>query len=371
MTHHELPLDGDVTSLLEASPTYAEVLRALRERPRRWLVTGAAGFIGSNLSEVLLRQGQEVVGLDDLSTGYPDNLRDVEARVGPAAWSRFRFVQGDIADPQVVASAAEGAAVILHHAAFVSVPASIEDPGAAHRINATGFLHVLNAARRNGPGQDGAARVVYAASSASYGDDDSPVKQEHRLGRPLSMYAATKTANELYAAVFAETYGLDSVGLRYFNIFGPRQDPNGAYAAVIPKWVANLAQGEPCMIFGDGRTTRDFCHVANVVGANLLAATAEDEAALNRVFNIGTGGSTTLAELFVAIRDAMARAVPDRPDLSEAEPEYGPFREGDVRHSEADITNAREVLGYRPVVGVRDGIDLTIRRFLRDAAPAG
>ena len=357
---------ADVARLLEESAAYAPILRGLRDAPRRWLVTGAAGFIGSNLSEVLLKTGQEVVGLDDLSTGYRANLDDVAERVGPDAWRRFRLVPGDVANSADVDGAVRGVDAILHHAAFVSVPASVRDPVAAHHANATGFLNVLDAARRHG-----SPRVVYAASSASYGDDDAPVKTEPRLGRPLSMYAATKTANELYAAVFAETYGLDAVGLRYFNIFGPRQDPNGAYAAVIPKWVAGLAAGEPCFIFGDGETTRDFCHVANVVGANLAAATTDDAAALNEVYNIGTGGSTTLNELFVAIRDAMARALPDRPELAHARPEYGPFREGDVRHSRADVTKARETLGYRTVVGVEDGIDHTIRRFLRAAAPTG
>lgn len=355
---------SDVLGLLEASPTYAPVLRRLRERPRRWLVTGAAGFIGSNLSEVLLRSGQEVVGLDDLSTGYRANLDDVAERVGPEAWRAFHFLEGSVARAEDVERAMSGVDAVLHHAAFVSVPASVKDPLGAHHVNATGFLNVLEAAR-----QEGSPRVVYAASSASYGDDDAPVKREDRLGKPLSMYAATKTANELYAAVFHETYDLDAVGLRYFNIFGPRQDPNGAYAAVIPKWVASLARGEPCVIFGDGETTRDFCHVANVVGANLLAATHEDDEALNEVYNIGTGGSTTLAELFVAIRDAMARELPDR-GLAQAEPEYGPFREGDVRHSRADVSKAEARLGFRPVVDVEEGIDHTIRRFLRDAAPA-
>lgn len=355
-----------VAELLEASPDYSPILRGLRERPRRWLVTGAAGFIGSNLTEVLLRHGQEVVGLDDLSTGYRENLVDVETRVDASSWSRFRFVRGDVADVDAVATATRGVDVVLHHAAFVSVPASIRDPIGAHHANATGFLHVLNAAS-----EAGAKRVVYAASSASYGDDDAPVKLEGRLGRPLSMYAATKTANELYAAVFARTAGLDSVGLRYFNIFGPRQDPGGAYAAVIPKWIAALAAGERCTIFGDGETTRDFCHVANVVGANLLAASSDDASALNEVYNIGTGGSTTLNELFTAIRDALARALPDRADLRDAEPDHGPFREGDVRHSRADVSKAREVLGYRPVLDVHRGIDHTIERYLATAQLVG
>ena len=357
---------ADVAALLDADPIYGAVLQGLRDRPRRWLVTGAAGFIGSNLSEVLLKSGQTVVGLDDLSTGYRANLDDVRRRVGADAWRRFTLTEGDVARAEDVEPAVAGVDAVLHHAAFVSVPASVRDPVAAHHANATGFLNVLDAARRNG-----SPRVVYAASSASYGDDDAPVKREDRLGRPLSMYAATKTANELYAAVFAETYGLDTVGLRYFNIFGPRQDPNGAYAAVIPKWVAGLAGGEPCVIFGDGETTRDFCHVANVVGANLLAATTEDAAALNEVYNIGTGGSTTLNELFVTIRDAMARRLPDRPALRQAQPQYGPFRPGDVRHSRADVGKAHERLGFRVVVDVDEGIDHTIGRFLRAAVPTG
>lgn len=350
---------ADIHELLRASAIYGPVLERLRAAPRRWLVTGAAGFIGSNLAEVLLKADQDVVGFDDFSTGYRSNLDDVATRVGPVRWKRFTLIEGSVADASAVASAVRGADVVLHHAAFVSVPASVRDPLGAHHANATGFLNVLDASRR-----DGVSRVVYAASSASYGDDDAPVKVEERLGRPLSMYAATKTANELYASAFAEAYGLTSVGLRYFNIFGPRQDPNGAYAAVIPKWMASLAQGHACTIFGDGETTRDFCHVANVVGANLLAASTEESAALDEVYNIGTGGSFTLNELYSTLRDGLAAASEGDAGIGVLEPEYGPFREGDVRHSRADIRKAERSLGYRPVVGVAEGLELTLRRYL-------
>jgi UDP-N-acetylglucosamine/UDP-N-acetylgalactosamine 4-epimerase len=346
--------------LLSGAPAYASVLAALRAEPRRWLVTGGAGFIGSHLVEALLGLGQEVVVLDDLSTGFLANLDDVRARVGGAR-ERLRFVEGDLRDAAAVAAAATGARVILHHAAAVSVPGSIDDPVTTHDINVTGFLHVLQAARATG------ARVVYAASSASYGDDPADVKVEDRLGRPLSPYAASKTANELYAAAFDAAYGLESVGLRYFNVFGARQDPHGAYAAVIPAWIDALVRGDRCRVHGDGLQTRDFCHVANVVGANLLAATTTAPAALGGVYNVGTGARTTLLELHEAILEALREAFPDRPDLASSAPEFGPARAGDVRHSCADVARARAVLDFEPVVGLRAGIGHTLAWFLPGA----
>jgi len=345
---------------LSGSAAYAATLAALRAEPRRWLVTGGAGFIGSHLVEALLGLGQEVVVLDDLSTGYLANLDDVRARVGGAA-ARLRFVGGDLRDAAAVAVAADGARVILHHAAVVSVPGSIDDPATTHDINVTGFLHVLQAARATG------ARVVYAASSASYGDDPADVKVEERLGRPLSPYAASKTANELYAAAFGAAYGLETVGLRYFNVFGARQDPRGAYAAVIPAWIDALLRGDRCRVHGDGLQTRDFCHVANVVGANLLAAATSAPAALGRAFNVGTGARTTLLELHDAIVEAVREALPGRSELASAAPEFGPARPGDVRHSCADVGRARAVLGFEPVVGLREGIGHTLRSSLAAA----
>ena len=351
---------ASAVDLLAGAPTYAAAMAELRAAPRRWLVTGGAGFIGSHLVEALLGLGQEVVVvLDDLSSGKLANLDDVRARVGPDATARLDFVRGDLRDAEAVARASEGVAVVLHHAAQVSVPGSIDDPVATHHVNATGFLHVLEAARAVD------ARVVYAASSASYGDDPADVKVEDRVGRPLSPYAATKTANEAYAAAYGQAYGVETVGLRYFNVFGPRQDPRGAYAAVIPAWIDALAQRGRCPVHGDGLTTRDFCHVANVVGANLLAATTASSAALGGAFNVGTGERTTLLELHDALLAAIRDARPERTAGLDPEPAFGPFRPGDVRHSCADITRARDLLGYRPVVGLRDGIAHTLVWFLR------
>jgi UDP-N-acetylglucosamine/UDP-N-acetylgalactosamine 4-epimerase len=349
-------IDVDPTAALERVPAFAAARRELRARPRRWLVTGAAGFIGSHLCEALLRCGQEVVGLDDYSTGSRANLDHVRAEVGAEAARRLTMIEGDVTRPGDVARALRGAEVVLHHAAFVSVPASVEDPVAAHRINTVGFLEVLEAARR-----EGVKRLVYATTSARYGDDDADVKREDRLGRPLSMYAATKGANELYAAAYAASYGLETVGLRYFNVFGARQDPAGAYAAVIPAWIDRLARGEPCDVHGDGLTTRDFCHVVNVVGANLVAATTADPAALNRVYNVGTGEATTLLELFATIRAAVAAR---HPASAAAVARHGPFRPGDVRHSCADVTLARTLLGYDTAVDLSEGVVRTLDWYL-------
>ena len=353
----------DVRRFLEDAEPYAGRIAELRARPRRWLVTGAAGFIGSHLTQALLGWGQTVVGLDDLSTGFRANLDDVRGRVGAEAAARLRFVEGDVTRYADVSEAARGVDVILHHAAFVSVPKSVEDPVGCHRVNVEGFLNVLQAARAAG-----VERVVYAASSASYGDDDAPVKREEVVGAPLSMYAASKSANELYADAFAATYGTRAVGLRYFNVFGPRQDPAGAYAAVIPAWIERLRGGATCVVHGDGGQTRDFCHVANVVGANLLAATRPADPGWHRVYNVGTGGSTDLLALFAALRDAVA-AHPEAPaGAADARAEHGPPRPGDVRHSRADVGRAERELGYRPVVDVAGGIAHTVGWFLREDA---
>ncbi len=353
----------DVRRFLDDVEPYAERIAALRARPRSFAVTGAAGFIGSHLTQALLGWGQTVVGLDDLSTGYRANVEDVRARVGAAAAERYRFVEGDVTRPDDVAAAVRGADVVLHHAAFVSVPKSVEDPFGCHRVNVEGFLNVLQAAEAAG-----VERVVYAASSASYGDDDAPVKREEVLGAPLSMYAASKSANELYAAAFAATGGTRSVGLRYFNVFGPRQDPAGAYAAVIPAWIDRLRNGAACVVHGDGGQTRDFCHVANVVGANLLAATHPAEPGWHRVYNVATGGSTDLLELFDALRDALAAHPAAPAGVAAAQAEHGPPRLGDVRHSRADVGRAERELGDRPVVDVATGIAHTVGWFLSEGA---
>lgn len=327
---------------------FESVVSRLREEPRRWLVTGCAGFIGSNLVEQLLGLGQHVVGLDNFATGHRRNLDDVRHIVGDEGWSRFRFVEGDIRSLDVCREACAGVEVVLHQAALGSVPLSVDDPLTANQVNVDGFLHMLVAAR-----DAGVRRFVYAASSAAYGDDPQQAKVEDSVGRPLSPYAVTKYVNELYAGVFERTYGLGTVGLRYFNVFGPRQDPEGAYAAVIPRWVGELLSGRRCVILGDGETSRDFCYVGDVVQANLLAAFATGEGVTGEVYNVAFGERTTLNQLFGMIRDSL---VPYRPEVAGARPEYGDFRAGDIRHSQADISKARTRLGYRPEHTPRSGL---------------
>jgi UDP-N-acetylglucosamine/UDP-N-acetylgalactosamine 4-epimerase len=326
---------------------YLAVEEELRRSPRTWLVTGAAGFIGSNLVERLLELGQTVVGLDNFATGHPHNLEDIRSCVGEEAWSRFHFIEGDIRDLEDCRRACEGIEIVLHQAALGSVPRSIENPIATNQANIDGFLNMLVAAR-----DAGVRRFVYAASSSTYGDHPGLPKVEDRIGRPLSPYAVTKYVNELYASVFQRTYGLETIGLRYFNVFGRRQDPEGAYAAVIPKWVGQMLAGQSCRINGDGETSRDFCYVDNVLQANLLAAAAGPEAT-DEIYNVACGERTTLNDLFRMIRDGLAEA---RPELAAAEPEYAPFRSGDVRHSLADISKIREHLGYVPTHGVAGGL---------------
>ena len=299
---------------------------SLRDEPATWLVTGCAGFIGSHLATRLLALGQRVVGLDNFATGHHGNLERVQ-REAPAAGA-FRFIEGDIRDLAVCRDAAAGVDFVLHQAALGSVPRSLEDPLTTNAVNVDGSLNVLVAAR-----DAGVRRVVYAASSSTYGDHPALPKVEATIGAPLSPYAVSKYVNELYADVFARSYGLESIGLRYFNVFGPGQDPAGAYAAVIPRWLGQLLAGERCAINGDGETSRDFCYVDNVVQANLLAATTDREDAVNTVYNIAYGSRTTLNELYTAIRDAVA---PTYPAVAALPAEHGPFREGDVRHSLAD-----------------------------------
>jgi len=328
--------------------------------PRRWLVTGAAGFIGSNLVETLLRAGQRVVGLDNFATGFRRNLEEVREAVGEDAWARFRFVEGDVSDlaacRDALAVAPGGGAgavdAVLHQAALGSVPRSIEQPLRSCAANVDGFVKLLEAAR-----EAGVARFVYASSSSVYGDHEALPKVEDRTGRVLSPYAATKAADELFADTWARVYGMTCVGLRYFNVFGPRQDPEGAYAAVVPRWVASLIAGEPVWINGDGLTSRDFCYVANAVQANLRAALAAALPAPHQVFNVAVGERTTLLELFEAIRRAMGAHDPTlAAKVAGAAPRFRDFRSGDVRHSLADIGRARAVLGYAPTHRVDEGL---------------
>ena len=327
---------------------YEDAKARLLQQQHRWCISGVAGFIGSNLLETLLRHGQEVVGIDNFATGFRGNLDQVRTLVGEQAWRRFTFVQGDIRNPEDCKSACAGAQFVLHQAALGSVPRSIADPLTSHESNVDGFLNMLIAAR-----DAKVKRFVYASSSSVYGDHPDLPKVEDRVGQPLSPYAATKCVNEMYSAVFARNYGMANIGLRYFNVFGPRQDPHGAYAAVIPRWIAALIEGRTVQIFGDGETSRDFCFVDNAVQANILSALAEGEAAINQVYNVAVGDRLSLRDLFEMCRDMLGEQFEH---VRAVEAAYGEFRPGDVRHSQADITKARTLLGYEPTHRVREGL---------------
>lgn len=330
-----------------------ERLLASREH---WLVTGAAGFIGSNLVEALLTLGQDVVGLDNFATGHQRNLDEVQQIVGAEAWARFHFIKGDIRRIEDCHAACIDIHHVLHQAALGSVPRSLADPLATHETNCTGSLNMLVAARD--------AKVksfTYAASSSTYGDHPGLPKVEDLIGNPLSPYAVTKYANELYANVFARSYGFKSIGLRYFNVFGPRQDPEGAYAAVIPKWIASMIEGKPVFINGDGETSRDFCFIANVVQINLLAATVQSGEAVNNVYNVAVGDRTTLNELYALLQKNL---LPFHAHLHELKPVYRDFRAGDVRHSLADISKAKANLGYAPTHRIANGLELAMPWYM-------
>ncbi len=336
----------------------------LGTRQATWLVTGAAGFIGSNLVEALLAAGQKVVGLDNFSTGHQRNLDEVE-RIAPDAYGEaFRMIDGDIRDRSACEAAVEGVDYVLHQAALGSVPRSILDPATTHDVNVTGFLNMLDAARRAG-----VKRFVYAASSSTYGDSPDLPKREDRIGAPLSPYAATKLMDEIYASVYRRSYGFKATGLRYFNVFGPRQDPDGAYAAVIPKWTAAMINQEELTINGDGQTSRDFCYVANAVQANLRAALAPDEVQ-GEVFNVAVGDRTTLLELFTLIRDGLG----EHQIHYARDPLMADFRSGDVKHSQADIAKARSLIGYQPkhdvAAGMREALPWYIQLFRAERAAA-
>jgi UDP-N-acetylglucosamine 4-epimerase len=327
---------------------YESLKQDLQAEQRVWLISGVAGFIGSNLLESLLKLNQRVVGLDNFSTGYQCNLEEVQTSVAPEQWANFNFIKGDIRNIDDCRRGCEGVKYVLHQAALGSVPRSIENPIATNQNNIDGFLNMLVAAR-----DAQVSRFVYAASSSTYGDHPDLPKIEHKIGRPLSPYAVTKLVNELYADVFASTYGFRSIGLRYFNIFGRRQNPSGAYAAVIPKWIVSLINCEPVYINGDGDTSRDFCYVDNAVQANLLAATTTNENALNGVYNVAVGDRTSLNQLYIYLRDSLAQKLPH---LNGVKPVYRDFRTGDVRHSLADISKGHKLLGYLPSHKVREGL---------------
>jgi UDP-N-acetylglucosamine 4-epimerase len=335
--------------------SYTRAKEQMAVNPKKWLVTGAAGFIGSNIVEALLTLGQQVVGLDNFLTGHPHNLDDVLANVQRP--HLFTFIEGDIRDLRTCREACEDVDAVLHQAALGSVPRSINDPLTTHLINADGTLHMLLAAR-----DANVDRFVFASSSSVYGDHPGLPKVEDVVGVPLSPYAVAKQASENYARTFYQHYGLETIGLRYFNVFGKRQDPNGAYAAVIPKWISGIYHGESCHINGDGKTSRDFCHVSNVVAANVLAAVAPSGAA-GQVFNIACGEQMTLDELFCVIREELKTY---RPEVAEIRASYCDFRSGDIHHSLADTSKACKLLDYVPITKAREGLAETVRWYVRD-----
>jgi UDP-N-acetylglucosamine 4-epimerase len=338
------------------SNVYENTLSTLLSSPQKWVITGVAGFIGSNLLEALLKLNQRVVGLDNFSTGHQRNLVEVQSSVTPRQWENFRLISGDIRDIADCHGACEGVDYVLHQAALGSVPRSIQDPISTNQSNIDGFLNVLVAAR-----DARVKRVVYAASSSTYGDHPGLPKVEDKIGKPLSPYAVTKLVNELYAEVFHKTYDLDSIGLRYFNVFGPRQDPEGAYAAVIPRWISNIIKSEAVFINGDGETSRDFCFVENVIQANILAATCRNAVASNQTYNVAVGQRTSLTDLFEMLRRQMSAR---NPSFAGARSVNRDFRAGDVRHSLADISKARRLLGYEPSHDIESGLALAMDWYL-------
>ena len=335
---------------------YQTVCEQLQQVPKTWLITGVAGFIGSNLLETLLKLNQNVVGLDNFATGHQHNLDEVQSLVKPEQWANFKFYEGDIRNFEDCQTACAGVDYVLHQAALGSVPRSIADPITTNAANITGFLNMLTAARD--------AKVIsftYAASSSTYGDHPALPKVEENIGKPLSPYAVTKYVNELYAEVFARTYGFKAIGLRYFNVFGKRQDPNGAYAAVIPKWTAAMIAGDDVFINGDGETSRDFCFIENTVQANILAATTQNDEAKNQVYNVAVGDRTTLNDLFNAIKAALN----ENGVIYTKQPVYREFRAGDVRHSQASVEKIGKLLGYKANYHIGDGINFAMSWYVK------
>jgi UDP-N-acetylglucosamine 4-epimerase len=337
---------------------YIELKAKLSKHQHVWLITGVAGFIGCNLLEALLNLGQLVVGLDNFSTGRSINLDQIRAAVGPQKWANFQLIRGDICAIADCNQAVQGVDFVLHEAALGSVPRSVADPILSNQANVNGFLNMLVASR-----DAGVKRFVYAASSSTYGDHPALPKVEDCIGKPLSPYAVTKYVNELYADVFASTYGFKTIGLRYFNVFGPHQNPDGAYAAVIPKWISAMLKGQPLYINGDGETSRDFCFVANVIQANILAALAQAPEALNQVYNVAVGDRTTLRELHALIQSELQKRLPH---LQIAAPEYRDFRAADVRHSLASIEKARKLLAYKPTHAIGPGMAEAMDWYVQD-----
>jgi UDP-N-acetylglucosamine/UDP-N-acetylgalactosamine 4-epimerase len=327
---------------------YERLRRQLEAAPKTWLISGVAGFIGSNLLETLLGLDQSVVGLDNFDTGYRRNLEEVRSVVRRDQWAKFRFAEGDIRSLDDCRQACEGVDYVLHQAALASTPRSIADPLSTNATNVTGFLNMLVAAR------DATVKsFTYAASSSAYGDHPDLPKVEEVVGKQLSPYGVTKYVNELYARVFARCYGFGTIGLRYFNVFGPRQDPESEYAAVIPKWTAAMLKGEEVFMIDDGNTSHDFCYIDNAVQANLLAAATDNPRAINQVYNVAVGEQTTLNELCAELHRVLKQIYPH---LGKVKPVYRDFRVDDVRHSRADIGKARRLLGYAPTHRLCQGI---------------
>lgn len=359
------------------NPSYERLKQSLSAEPKRWLITGVAGFIGSHLLESLLQLNQEVVGIDNFVTGRKENLTLVQrnlaqhnlaqhnlAQGGVSAFSRFSMVEGDICDRVLLKEICQGVDIVLHQAAMGSVPRSVENPLLTNQANVEGFVNVCFAAQ-----SAGVKRIVFASSSSVYGDTSDPCWREDRLGKVLSPYAASKRADELYADAFSNVYDLETIGLRYFNVFGARQDPNGPYAAVVPKWIDALRKGEECHIHGDGTTSRDFCFIDNVIQVNLLAAMVKKQSALNRVYNVAVGAQTSLNELYqlLAWLVAQSTGAADHASAPIPSPVYGPFRKGDIKHSLADISLAKAELEYQPLVEVREGLRRTVEWSLKDS----
>jgi UDP-N-acetylglucosamine 4-epimerase len=340
------------------STKYEEVKESLQKKPKRWLVTGAAGFIGSNLVETLLQLDQKVIALDNFVTGHRYNLEQIKESVSAKQWENLIFVEGDICDAGTCHSVSKDVDVVLHQAALGSVPRSIDNPVISHHSNLTGFLNLLDATKNNG-----VKRFVYASSSSVYGDSEELPKVEENTGNLLSPYAVTKYANELYAGVFHKCYGMETIGLRYFNVFGKRQDPNGAYAAVMPKWIAQMLNEETVYINGDGETSRDFTYIDNVVQANILAGTTENEKTFGEAFNTAVGGRETLNNLYQAIVKGLKESLPG---LEIKPPVYRDFRPGDIRHSNANITKMKSLLGYEPTHSLEEGLKASIAWYIED-----
>jgi UDP-N-acetylglucosamine 4-epimerase len=330
-------------------------LLRLKNEKHSWLVTGAAGFIGSNLVEALLDLDQEVIGLDNFSTGFQENIDNVLLN---RTSNNFKFINGDIASLSICKKAVEGVDFVLHQAALGSIPRSIDDPLTSNQSNVTGFLNMLTASK-----DEGVKRFIYAGSSSTYGDHEELPKKEDRIGTPLSPYSITKYINELYAETYSRHYNFKTIGLRYFNVFGRRQRIEGAYAAVIPTWIMALLRNEEVVINGDGKTSRDFCYIDNVIQANLLAALAKKENALNQIYNVALNDQTSLLNLYRLIADAI---IANDSSIEIPDPIFKDFRSGDVRHSRADITKAMELLHYSPSHRVKEGIKETVTWYMKN-----